>query len=145
MNDRLEIIGRNWIDAVNAQDPKRIREVLADDFVWELGSSSTHGADASAEAWRLWFVGFPDFTFEILHALSHDDLVVLQLRMRGTHKGEFRFRGTDSLEKGLAPTHQSFDLPGCAIHQIKSGKIVRLWAYWDTATLLRQIGAWPGA
>lgn len=141
----LEVISRRWVDAINAHDPAGIKSLLADDFVWELGSASTQGAAASAEAWALWFAGFPDFTFEILQVLSQHDRVVLQLRMRGTHQGEFRFRGTGSMEAGLAPTQRSFDLPGCAVHEIRAGKIVRLWAYWDTATLLRQIGAGSAA
>ena len=53
--------------------------------------------------------------------------------------GEFRFRGTQSVEKPLAPRQKAFDVPGCAIHEIVGGKIARLWAYWDTATLLRQL------
>ncbi|CAN5169469.1 hypothetical protein BH11PSE14_BH11PSE14_11470 [soil metagenome] len=134
-----ETISRNWIDAINAHDPAAVRAVLADDFIWELGGSSTQGADVSAEAWRLWFVAFPDFAFEILRVISSAERVVLQLRMRGTHRGEFRFRGTNSMEHALSPTNLGFDLPGCAIHEIEGGKITRLWAYWDTGTLMRQI------
>ena len=137
----LETISRQWIDAVNAHDPAGIRAVLADDFIWELGNSSTQGANASVDAWRLWFLGFPDFSFEVIQALAQGDFVVLQLRMRGTHTGEFRFRGTQSMEIALAPSNRAFDLPGCAIHQHQAGKIARLWAYWDTGTLMHQIGA----
>ena len=132
-------ISRQWVDAVNAHDPAQIQALLHPDFVWELGGSSTTSAAASAEAWRLWFVGFPDFQFEVLRSVGETDIIVQQLRMRGTHSGEFRFRGTHSLEKPIAPTRKTFDLPGCAIHQIVAGKIARLWAYWDTSTLLRQL------
>lgn len=141
----VEQVARAWIDAVNSHDPARIRAVLADDFVWELGESSTRGGDTSAEAWRLWFVGFPDFTFDVLRSLVDGEFVALQVKMRGTHRGVFRFRGTHSMERGLAPTGKAFDLPGCAVHHVQHGKIIRLWAYWDTATLLRQLGLLPGA
>ncbi len=138
-------VAREWIDAVNAHDPERIRAVLHHDFVWELGGSSTASADASAEAWRMWFRGFPDFQFEVVRMLGGNDVIVLQLRMRGTHTGEFRFRGTQSMEKPLLPTNNLFELPGCAVHQVVSNKIKRLWAYWDTATLLQQLGVTPNA
>lgn len=92
----------------------------------------------------MWFVGFPDFSFETLRVVSEGDIVVSQLRMRGTHTGEFKFRGTKSLETALPPTGRAFDLPGCAVHKVRDGRITRLWAYWDTATLLTQLGLLNG-
>ena len=136
-------IASQWINAVNAHDPAAIRALLDDEFIWELGGSSTSGAEISAEAWRMWFVGFPDFSFETLRVVSEGEIVVSQLRMRGTHNGEFQFRGTKSLEKPLPPTGRAFDLPGCAVHEVRHGKITHLWAYWDTATLLTQLGLLP--
>ena len=129
-----------WIDAINRHDPEAIEATLRDDFVWELGSSSTTGAHASAEAWRLWFEGFPDFHFEPLQTIAQGETVCTRARMTGTHTGPFRFRGTDSMEAGLPPSGRRFDLPGCAVHCVEAGRITRLWAYWDTGTLIRQIG-----
>jgi predicted ester cyclase len=133
-------VSRHWLDAVNSHEPAQVRAVLHPGFVWELGTSSTTSAESSVEAWRMWFIGFPDFRFDLLRLIGESGIIVLQLRMRGTHRGEFRFRGTHSLEKPLVPTQKAFDLPGCAIHEILDSKIARLWAYWDTATLLRQLG-----
>ncbi len=142
---QVKEVAKRWIDAINAHDPSAIQSLLDDEFVWELGGSSTTGASASADAWRMWFVGFPDFSFETVRVVSEGDLVVSQVRMRGTHTGDFQFRGTDSLAKALPPTGRAFDLPGCAVHQVRAGKIVHLWAYWDTATLLKQLGLFPNA
>ena len=142
MSQARQIAGQ-WVDAINAHDPTAIRATLDDEFIWELGGSSTSGAEISAEAWRMWFVGFPDFSFETLRVVSEGDIVVSQLRMRGTHNGEFKFRGTKSLGKALAATGRTFDLPGCAVHEVRHGKIAHLWAYWDTATLLTQLGLLP--
>src|SRR5688500_14738960 len=118
-----------WIDAINSQDLRALEAVLAPDFVWELGASSTTGAAASVEAWRLWFAGFPDFHFEPLQTIADGDLVCTRLRMTGTHLGEFRFRGTGSLDRGLPPSGRRFDLPGCAVHQVEGARIARLWAF----------------
>ena len=139
MSQARQIAGQ-WVDAINAHDPAAIRALLDDAFIWELGGSSTSGAEISAEAWRMWFVGFPNFLFETLRVVYEGDFVVSQLRMRGTHNREFQFRGTKSLEKALPPTGRTFDLPGCAVHEVRHGKITHLWAYWDTATLLTQLG-----
>jgi predicted ester cyclase len=128
-----------WIDGINCHDPAAIEATLHEEFVWELGSSTTTGAHVSAEAWRMWFEGFPDFRFEPIQTLSDGETVCTRARMTGTHSGPFRFRGTDSLDDGLAPSGRKFDLPGCAVHAVENRRIRRLWAYWDTATLIRQI------
>lgn len=91
------------------------------------------------------FVGFSDFQFELLRMVGESEFIVSQLRMTGTHKGEFQFRGTQSMEKPLLPTNNSFDVSGCAIHEVVSNKLKRLWAYWDTTAFLRQLGITPGA
>lgn len=137
------LIVQEWITAVNSHDADRVAATLAQDFVWELGQSTTAGRDVSREAWDGWFTAFPDFHFEILQMIADGDYIVTRLLMTGTHNGEWRFRGTNSLTEPIAATHRKFNLPGCAIHQIQAGNITHLWAYWDTATLLRQIGILP--
>lgn len=134
---------REWISAINAHDADRLAATLIEDFVWELGESSTTGRDVSKEAWRLWFVAFPDLNFEVVQTITEGDYVVSRLLMTGTHKGELKFRGTSSMSQPIAPTNRKFSVPGCAVHQVRSGKIVHLWAYWDTATMLRQLGVSP--
>ncbi len=135
-----EAIAAAWIEAVNAHDPPVIEATLHENFIWELGGSSTEGSAASREAWALWFVGFPDFRFHVLQTISSGLYVVTRVRMTGTHRGEIRFRGVQSMERGPAATGKSFDLPGCAVHEVHDGRIRRLWAYWDTGTLMRQLG-----
>ena len=133
-------LGAAWVDEVNRQDLDALAAVLDPSFVRELGASSTEGSEASIEAWRLWFAAFPDFRFETLQVIAEERTVCLRLRMSGTHLGPLRFRGVDSMTAPIAPTGRSFDLPGCAVHDVEDGRLRRLYAYWDTATLLRQIG-----
>ena len=140
--ENLQVV-EEWVAAINARDADRLAATLGEDFVWELGESSTSGRDASREAWSLWFVAFPDLHFEIVQAITDGDYVVIRLLMTGTHEGEWRFRGTGSMSRPIAPTNKKFRVPSCAFHQLSAGKIVHLWAYWDTATLLRQLGVLP--
>ena len=136
-------IVQEWIAAINAHDGERLAATLDDDFVWELGESSTTGRDASKESWELWFTAFPDLHFEVLQAIVDDDHVASRMVMTGMHMGELRFRGTGSMSQPIAPTDRRFSVPSCAFHEISNGKIVHLWAYWDTATLMRQLGLLP--
>src|SRR5438105_4512377 len=131
--DNLQVV-QEWIAAINAHDADRLAATLNEDFVWELGESSTKGRDVSKDAWSLWFVAFPDLYFETLQTINDGEFVVSRLLMTGTHKGEWRFRGTGSMSQPIAPTNRKFSVPGCAFNQIQGGKIAHLWAYWDTAT-----------
>jgi predicted ester cyclase len=54
----------------------------------------------------------------------------------GTHRGDFN---------GLAPTGRRGRVNGCTIYRFKNAKITRSQAFWDAATLLRQLGALPAA
>lgn len=138
------LVVAKWIAAVNAHDPEAVELTLAPDFVWELGANSTQGSTESREAWRLWFEAFPDFRFEVLDTITSGPYVVTRVRMTGTHRGNLRFRGTQSMEHPIAATGRSFSVPGAAVQEVRNGKIVRLWAYWDTGALMSQLGLKPG-
>jgi predicted ester cyclase len=128
-----------WIEAINAHDPGAIEAVLHDEFTWELGTSSTTGAAVSAKGWRLWFEAFPDFRFELIEMISQGQSVCARLGMSGTHRGLLRFRGTASMDEPIGPSDRVFSLPGCSFLEIDGDRVRHLWAYWDTATLMRQI------
>ena len=142
--ENLEIV-QEWIAAINDHDADRLAATLDEDFVWELGESSTKGRDLSKESWALWFIAFPDLHFETQQTITDGDYVVSRFVMTGTHEGELRFRGTQSMSQAIAATNRQLNVPSCAIHQLNKGKIVHLWAYWDTAMLLRQLGVLPRA
>ena len=54
----------------------------------------------------------------------------------GTHRGDLM---------GIAPTNRRAETHGCTIAEIKNGKIIRSWIYWDTGHLLRQLGIMPAS
>jgi predicted ester cyclase len=41
---------------------------------------------------------------------------------------------------GIPPTNRHAETHGCTVAEIKNGKAVRTWGYWDTGHLLRQLG-----
>jgi hypothetical protein len=45
----------------------------------------------------------------------------------------------------IPPTGRHAETHGCTFGEIKNGKMVRQWIYWDTGHLLRQLGVMPGA
>lgn len=67
--ENLQVV-QEWISAINAHDADRLAATLNEDFIWELGESSSTGRDVSKEAWSLWFVAFPDLRFEVTGGCS---------------------------------------------------------------------------
>ncbi len=77
---------------------------------------------------------FPDLHFEIEQILATGSFVITRWHAKGTHRGELM---------GIAATNRAGSVHGCTVNELKNGKIVHEWGYWDGATLLRNIGVLP--
>jgi steroid delta-isomerase-like uncharacterized protein len=74
---------------------------------------------------------FPDQRNELI-ALHHaDDAVIVEANLYGTHDGPFR---------GLPPTGRQFEMRFCAIFVFEEDRLVCERVYFDSATVLRQLG-----
>ena len=82
------------------------------------------------------FDAFPDFEMQILDLVVEDERAAVRWHATGT------FSGTASFQ-GLLATGKPVDLEGCDMVWVRDGKIARIEAYYDTASLARQIGAMP--
>lgn len=74
---------------------------------------------------------FPDQRNEPI-ALHHaDDAVILEAMLYGTHLGNYR---------GLPPTGRSFEMRFCAVFDFDDDRLLCERVYFDTGTVLRQLG-----
>jgi predicted ester cyclase len=64
------------------------------------------------------------------------DYVTTRWTATGTQRGELM---------GIKPTNRRTVTHGCSVGQLKNGKGVHDWIYWDTGHLLRQLGVLPAA
>jgi len=77
---------------------------------------------------------FPDQRNEI-HTLRHtDDAVIVEFDLLGTHLGDFA---------GFAPTGRTFRCRMAAIFEFDGDRIVCERIYFDSGTILRQLGLIP--
>ena len=77
---------------------------------------------------------FPDQRNEI-HTLRHtDDAVIVEFDLLGTHLGDFA---------GFAPTGRTFRCRMAAIFEFDGDRIVCERIYFDSVTILRQLGLIP--
>ena len=79
---------------------------------------------------------FPDQRNEV-RAMHHaDDAVIVEFDLLGTHRGPLR---------GIAPTGQEFRCTMAAVFLFAGDRIVCERVYFDSATILRQLGLIPSA
>ena len=74
---------------------------------------------------------FPDQRNELIELHHADDAVLVEAMLYGTHDGPFR---------GLPPTGRKFEMRILAVFVFEEDRLVCERAYFDSATLLRQLG-----
>jgi ketosteroid isomerase-like protein len=78
---------------------------------------------------------FPDVHRELLNFYVAENVVVVELAIRGTHKGEL------ALASGtLAPTGKAIDAPCCDIFKLDGGKVFAFHCYNYPSVMLQQLG-----
>jgi steroid delta-isomerase-like uncharacterized protein len=93
------------------------------------------GLDAVRGYYATSRAAFPDQRNRIV-ALHHaDDGVIVEFDLMGTHKGPMR---------GIPPTGRSFTCRMIALFLFEDDRIVCERVYFDTATILRDLGIFPG-
>src|SRR5919109_2684128 len=74
---------------------------------------------------------FPDQTNELIHLYHSDQAVIVEANLYGTHEGPFR---------GLPPTGRRFEMRFCAVFVFDEDRLVCERVYFDSNTVLRQLG-----
>ena len=80
------------------------------------------------------WAAFPDAGLIVENMFAHQDKVVCQFVMTGTHQGDFM---------GVPPTGKPIALPGITILRFENQKCVERWSQADFLSVLMQIGAIP--
>lgn len=130
-------IAQEAFDAWNAHDPKRVAALHDEQFVMESDTlpAPLRGREAERQFVEMYLQAFPDLHFTVEQMLASGDYVVTRWHAIGTHRGELM---------GIPATNRRGEgIHGCTVIEVKNGKIARTWLYWDSATLLRQLGVLP--
>jgi len=128
---REELV-RKHVEAENAADYETALatfqhpryEYVATDEVYD-------GAEQVMAHWRELDRAFPDQEIEIVRLHTADDAVLMEAIARGTHTGPFRC---------LPPTGRRFEQQFLAIFVFEADALVCERVYYDTSTVLQQLG-----
>ncbi|OAS23617.1 ester cyclase [Paenibacillus oryzisoli] len=129
--DNNILVVRSFINQFwNGAEPTNADQFLSADYVdHAYVPNNRKGLEHTA---RLLHSAFPDQCSSEESILAQGDRVIVRLRMKGTHRGNFR---------GTEATNNPIEVLLYREFRLANGKIAEHWALLDTASLLRQIGA----
>jgi steroid delta-isomerase-like uncharacterized protein len=132
LRERREAVVREHMESENVQDFERTLATFAHPRYELIASGEVYeGADAVRGYYRASRAAFPDQRNEV-HSIRHaDDAVIVEFDLLGTHQGPLR---------GIPPTGKSFKCRMVALFVFEDDRIVCERVYFDSATILRQLG-----
>jgi steroid delta-isomerase-like uncharacterized protein len=138
--DEMVKIAREQVDAFSSGDWERVRAGLASDSRYdELGTQrKIEGPEKIIELFKGWKTAFPDAAGTVTSAFASGDKAVLEVTWKGTHTGPL------TMAEGTIPAsgkHQ--ETPAAIFFTFEGNKIKESRHYFDSLTLLTQIGAEP--
>jgi predicted ester cyclase len=79
---------------------------------------------------KMFYGAFPNLFHKIEDTVTTDDAAVIRFSLHGTHTGDFM---------GMPPTGKEISVMAIAILKVADGKITRLNAVFDQATMMQQL------
>ena len=124
-------------DMYNERDIEGIvaRAATNVEVVSMASGASMQGLEGYRQYLQSWATAFPDSRVEVSSVVAGDQGVVVEFRGKGKHTGPLA-----SPQGEIPPTGKSVDIPFCDVYEIKAGKITSLRNYFDSATMMKQLG-----
>jgi steroid delta-isomerase-like uncharacterized protein len=132
-----KILANDTYDAWNERDFDRATANMAPDAkITVVGTGETFTGPDGARAYStMWADAFPDGSIKVDRIVGEGDLVAVEFTGRGTHTG------TLTTAMGSIPaTGRELTLKLCDVYEFRDGKIREQHAYFDTGSLMAQLG-----
>ncbi len=136
-------IVRDVYNAFNDHDLDRAAAMVSEDFElvdFAADRQTFRGSEGIRQWLQVFLTAFPDATVEVTNVVGagEEGWVFTEHTGRGTHTGPLVGpSGT------IPPTGRKIELPIGELFQVQNGKIALIHAYYDGATLMRQLGVFP--
>jgi steroid delta-isomerase-like uncharacterized protein len=125
-------VAEQWVAAWNSHNPEKMLPLFTGDVFYEdvaFGEVS-HGQTELRKFVADEYEGVPDLELKLVRA-----------DIQGGHGTiEWTFSGTD---KGVFKTGKKFSVRGVSVIDLRAGKISRNLDFYDSATIMRQVGVLP--
>lgn len=117
-------------------DTEKFVSMFSDDgYMLDMASGTKFRGKAIGDSIAGLASAFPDLHRELLNIYVAENVVVVEIAIRGTHKGEL------ALASGtLAPTGKAIDVPCCDVYRLEDGKVISFDCYNLPSAMLQQLG-----
>ena len=117
-------------------DTQKFVSMFSDEgYMLDMASGTKFRGKAIGDSIASLARAFPDVHRELLDIYVAENVVVVEIAIRGTHKGEL------ALASGiLAPTGKAIDVPMCDVFHLEGGKIISFDCYNLPSVMLQQLG-----
>jgi predicted ester cyclase len=122
-------------DAKSKDTPRFVSQFGDGGYFYDVAAGKKYyGADIGYTV-DVYASAFPDMHRELYHMYFRDDVVVVELSLNGTHKGDL------PLPKGtIPPTGRTMRTPCCDVFHLKDGKVLSFDCYVAVPIMLEQLG-----
>ncbi len=140
MADAREL-GARFVDAFNAHDEARIRDLQSENVVFEApGEVRVEGPDAATEYTMAWLQAFPDARITVNNEFAAGEWIAQEFTFEGTHEA------TLASPNGEIPaTHKRLTGRGAQIFKVDGDFVADIRLYFDQVQVLTQLGLMPEA
>jgi ketosteroid isomerase-like protein len=135
---RNEEIIREIYAAADGQgmDTKKLVSMFSEEgYMLDVPSGTKFRGQAIGDSIAGLATAFPDVHRELFSIYVAENVVVVELAIRGTHKGELVLASGS-----LAPTGKAIDVPCCDVFHLEGGKVTSFHCYNMPSVMLQQLG-----
>lgn len=128
---------RSVYEMFNNKDMNGLLGLVTDDFeLIDMALGMTWRGKAGWKEWlEAWAVSLPDAKTRLDSLAADGDLIFTEHTGTGTHTGPLQTPGG-----AIPPTGKTIKLQFAEAFTMRDDKIRQMKAYWDSATLMRQLG-----
>lgn len=137
-NSKNEMLIRELYRVAEVQDSKGFVDLFTEDgYFWDVSAGVKYYGEDIGKTVDIYATAFPDMHRELydLYVLDDENTVVVELSLKGTHKGPLQL-STGSVE----PTGKTINVPCCDVFKIENGKVKSFHCYTAGTILMGQLG-----
>ena len=136
--EEMITIAREQVDSFNTGDWERLQTRLtADSRYHELGTQrKVESPEQIVELFKGWKTAFPDAAGTVTSGVGSGSTAVLEVTWKGTHTGPL-----ETAEGTIPASGKRQETPAAFAFVFEGGRIKESRHYFDSMTLLKQIGA----
>ena len=122
-------------EATSKDTPKFVSLFAEGGYFYDVAAGQKYYGQDIGLTVDVYATAFPDMHRELYTLYFQDDVVIVELSLNGTHKGNLALPGGY-----IPPTNNEIHAPCCDVFHLKDGKVVSFHCYVAVPILLSQLG-----